>query len=117
MAKTDTGEHRDRKRERLQQDVLAGQRSEDAAMSPLQSAACSCRIALGLRAGQKVLTLQSVPGLDAQHTQQRCANEQGFSLHADVCCAMNQRNKLEQLCRYITRLAIANERLKLNNAG
>ena len=27
---------------------------------------------------------------------------------------MNQRNKLEQLCRYITRPAIANERLKLN---
>ncbi len=30
---------------------------------------------------------------------------------------MNQRNKLEQLCRYITRPAIANERLKLNSAG
>ncbi len=32
-------------------------------------------------------------------------------------CAMNQRNKLEQLCRYIIRPAIANERLKLNSAG
>ena len=30
---------------------------------------------------------------------------------------MNQRNKLEQLCRYITRPAIANDRLKLNRAG
>ena len=30
---------------------------------------------------------------------------------------MNQRNKLEQLCRYITQPAIANERLKLNSAG
>ena len=30
---------------------------------------------------------------------------------------MNQRNKLEQLCRYITRPAIDNERLKLNRAG
>jgi hypothetical protein len=30
---------------------------------------------------------------------------------------MNQRHKLEQLCRYITRPAIANERLKLNSAG
>jgi len=30
---------------------------------------------------------------------------------------MNQRNKLKQLCRYITRPAIANERLKLNRAG
>ncbi len=30
---------------------------------------------------------------------------------------MNQRKKLEQLCRYITRPAIANERLKFNSAG
>ena len=30
---------------------------------------------------------------------------------------MNQRNKLEQLCRYITRPAIANERLQLNRTG
>jgi hypothetical protein len=30
---------------------------------------------------------------------------------------MNQRHKLEQLCRYITRPAIANDRLKLNSAG
>ncbi len=37
-----------------------------------------------------------------------------FSLHAEVRCAMRQRDKLEQLCRYITGPAIANERLKLN---
>jgi hypothetical protein len=89
----------------------------DTAMTPLQSAACTYRIALGPRAGQKVLSLQSVPSFDAQHTQQRCVSEQGFSLHAEVRCAMNQRHKLEQLCRYITRPAIANERLKLNGAG
>jgi hypothetical protein len=89
----------------------------DNAMTPLQSAACTYRIALGPRAGQKVLTLQSVPRFDEQPTEQRCANAQGFSLHAEVRCAMNQRNKLEQLCRYITRPAIANDRLKLNSAG
>ena len=86
-------------------------------MTPLQSAACTYRIALGPRAGQKVLTLQSVSSFEAQPTQQRCVNEQGFSLHAEVRCAMNQRNKLEQLCRYITRPAIANERRKRNRAG
>ena len=32
-------------------------------------------------------------------------------------CAANQRKKLEHLCRYITRPAIANERLALNRAG
>jgi len=87
------------------------------AMSPLQSAACTYRIAFGPRAGQKVLSLQSIPSFDAQHTKQRCVNEQGFSLHAEVRCAMNQRNKLEQPCRYITRPAITNERLKLNSTG
>jgi len=87
------------------------------AMAPLQSAACTYRIAFGPRAGQKVLSLQSVPSFDVQHTQKPCVSEQGFSLHAEVRCAMNQRNKLEQLCRYITRPAIANERLKLNSAG
>ena len=89
----------------------------DNAMSPLQSAACTYRIALGPRAGQKVLSLQTVPSFEAQDTPQLCVNQQGFSLHAAVRCAMNQRNKLEQLCRYITRPAIANERLKLNSAG
>ena len=39
------------------------------------------------------------------------------SLHAEVCCAADQRKKLEQLCRYITRPAIANERLIRNRAG
>ena len=89
----------------------------DTAMTPLQSAACTYRIALGPLAGQKVLTLQSVPRHERKPTQQRCANEHGFSLHAGVRCAMNQRHKLEQLCRYIARPAIANECLKLNGAG
>jgi hypothetical protein len=33
-------------------------------MAPLQSAACTYRITLRPRAGQKVLTLQSVPSVD-----------------------------------------------------
>ena len=49
--------------------------------------------------------------------QPRCANAHGFSLHAGVCCAAEQRSDLEHLCRYITRPAIANERLSVNRAG
>ncbi|MCP3882438.1 MAG: IS91 family transposase, partial [Sulfitobacter sp.] len=97
--------------------VFMAETETDAAMAPLQSAACTYRIALGPRAGQKVLSLQSVPSCEAQPPQQLCANAQGFSLHAEVRCAMNQRNKLEQLCRYITRPAIANDRLQLNRTG
>ncbi len=44
----------------------------DNAMSPLQSAACTYRIALGPRAGQKVLSLQTVPSLEPQNTPQLC---------------------------------------------
>ena len=71
------------------------------ALAPLQSAACTYRIALGPRAGQKVLTLKSVPTPKTQESPQSskcCVNAQGFSLHAEVRCAMNQRSKLERLC-------------------
>jgi hypothetical protein len=57
------------------------------ALGPLQAAACTYRIALGPRAGQKVLSLQTVPSQEASPTPQRCVNAQGFSLHAEVCCA------------------------------
>ncbi len=50
-------------------------------------------------------------------TAQRCVNAQGFSLHAETRLAIKQRHKLEQLCRYITRPAIANERLSVNPTG
>ena len=43
-----------------------------------------------------------------------CADIDGFSLHAAVRCAANDRQALEQLCRYITRPALANERVQTN---
>jgi hypothetical protein len=45
-------------------------------------------------------------------------SEQGsFSLHAGVACKSNQRKKLEHLCRYITRPAIAEQRLSVASNG
>jgi len=78
----------------------------EAALGPLQSAACTYRIALGLRARQKVLSLQTVPTQKPPLTPVRYVNAHGFSLHAEVRCAAHQRKKLEHLCRYITRPAI-----------
>ena len=46
-----------------------------------------------------------------------CANTQGFSLHAGVHCAAEDRKSVEQLVRYITRPAISNERLSVNRQG
>jgi hypothetical protein len=64
-----------------------------------------------------VLTFQTISTREPPLTPVRCVDAQGFSLHAEVCCAAHERKKLEHLCRYITRPAIANERLALNRAG
>ena len=49
--------------------------------------------------------------------QTLCADINGFSLHAAVRCAADDRQALEQLCRYITRPALANDRVQCNAAG
>lgn len=45
------------------------------------------------------------------------ADMQGFSLHAAVRFAADDRQALEQLRRHITRPALANDRLQTNAAG
>jgi hypothetical protein len=87
------------------------------ALTALQAASCTYRIALGPRAGQKVLSLRSLAGADKPSVSGLCANAHGFSLHAAVRCGADQRRELEHLCRYISRPAIANARLKRNHSG
>ena len=94
-----------------------GDSDEARALRPLQAAARTYRIALGPRAGQEVLTVQGVMPRDADFKQTLCAGMQGFSLHAAVRCGADDRQGLEQLCRYITRPALANERVQTNAAG
>jgi Putative transposase len=88
----------------------------DNPLASLQAASCIYRIALGPRAGQKVLSLRTVPGRDEKTTAALCADAHGFSLHAAVRCGAHQCKRLERLCRYITRPAIANEQLLLRNS-
>ena len=78
----------------------------------LQAAAITYRIAFGPRAGQKVLTLRG-----AMARELLCSDIDGFSLHAAVRIEAHDRKRLEQLCRYITRPALADERVQLNAAG
>ena len=75
------------------------------------------RIAFGPRAGHKVLTLQGAMPREKTFDQNLCADMQGFSLHAAVRCGADDRKALEQLCRYITRPALASERVQTNAAG
>ena len=57
-----------------------------------------------------VLTVQNAVPRDAGFKQDLCADINGFNLHAAVRCGAGERQALEQLCRYITRPALANER-------
>ncbi len=97
--------------------IYLAEAATDGALTSLQAASCTYRIALGPRAGQKVLSLQSLPSRARPSIPELRVNAHGFSLHAAVRWGADQRKELEQLCRYITRPAIANERLKLNRAG
>jgi len=64
-----------------------------------------------------VLSLRTAPGREDKATSGLCAQAHGFSLHAGVRCSAHQRKELERLCRYITRPAIAHERLKEDGGG
>ena len=91
-------------------------------MRPARSGRCRRRLVLTAllsapRAGQKVFTLQGAMPRDAARDLELCADQQGFSLHAAARCDADERQRLEQLCRYITRPALANERLQINSAG
>jgi hypothetical protein len=92
----------------------------DPALAPLHAAACTYRIALGPRAGQKVLTWKD-PALRLASQEapqpQGCVRVQGFSLHVDTRCGPQQRDTLERLCRYITRPALGHKRGPRTPAG
>ncbi len=86
-------------------------------LRPLQAAAITYRIAFGPRAGQKVLTLRGAMARFGLARELLCSDIDGFSLHAAVRVQAHERKRLEQLCRYITRPALSDERVQLNAAG
>ena len=47
----------------------------------------------------------------------KVAKAAGFPLHAGVAAEADEREKLERLCRYITRPAVSSERLSLTAQG
>lgn len=83
-------------------------------LRPLQAAAVTYRIAFGPRAGQKVLTLRGAMPREDWARQPLCADIDGFSLHAAVRVEAHDRKRLEQLCHYITRPALSDQRVQLD---
>jgi hypothetical protein len=64
-----------------------------------------------------VLSFQSICPRSEPASPALCAKAYGFSLHAGLRCGAEQRQELEQLCRYITRPTLANGRLRRNRTG
>jgi hypothetical protein len=94
-----------------------GDSDEARTLRPLQAAAFTYRIAFGPRVGQEVLTVQGAMPRQMAFKQTLCADINGFSLQAALRCAADDRDALEQLCRYITRPALANDRVQTNATG
>jgi len=91
---------------------------EQDGLSDLQDCSISYRIAMGPQAGQKVLTLQTLPPKPQGDSSKSLVGKvPGFSLHAGVAARSDQRWKVERLCRYITRLPVSEERVSLTEQG
>ena len=84
----------------------------------LHAASIRYRVAIGPGAGSRTLTLKN-PGLQRTETQPKpfTVDRNGFSLNVAVACQGQQRERLERLCRYVTRPAVCLERLSNNAAG
>jgi hypothetical protein len=67
------------------------------------------RVAVGERAGELVLRLQRTPP-ELRANGRLCATLDGISLHAATTVARHDRPRLERLCRYVLRPAIATRR-------
>lgn len=67
------------------------------------------RIAVYPQAGRKAFTLQTAPAREQDIDHPNLAKTAGFSLHAGVAAKAHQRRKLERLCRYVARPAVATD--------
>ena len=85
----------------------------------IKAASIKNRIALGDRAGLWVRKVGSfgVPGDAPMESGPRCATLGGFSLHANTAVKEDQKERLEQLCRYVARPPIAEGRLSETSSG
>ena len=88
------------------------------AMDHLKAASTRYRIAVGQGAGGRTLTLKN-PALNRTDATPKpfTANQDSFSLNCAVSCQPHQRDRLERLCRYITRPALCLDRLSVNSTG
>jgi hypothetical protein len=87
---------------------------ESVALAGISSASILGRVALGPRAGARVWRVGDDPDAPwVLSTAPRHAHLAGFDRHANVAVPAADRTRLEQLCRYLLRPAVAQDRLWL----
>src|SRR5438552_6524865 len=91
---------------------------ESPALAGISSASIQGRIALGPRAGARVLQLGREPDAPWVTSRGPCqAHLGGFDLHANITVGADDRAGVERLCRYVLRPPVAQERLALTPDG
>ncbi len=97
---------------------LASDGADEDPMNQLLGHSITYRIAVGPQKGRKVFTLRTLPERDPYESFTSTVGKvSGFSLHAGVAAKAQHRDKLERLCRYITRPAVSEKRLSLTAQG
>ena len=92
--------------------------TDEDSSNQLLGSSITYRIAVGPQQGRKVLTLQTLPDCEPDNPFSSSVGEvAGFSLHAGVATKAIEREKLERLCRYITRPAVSTQRLSMTRNG
>ena len=86
---------------------------DDPGMAALYASSIRGRIAVGSNVGYRVARLGDQIDGDSLDVLQSpcCATVNGFSVHANVSIPAHDRMRLERLCRYAARPAVATERL------
>jgi hypothetical protein len=86
-------------------------------LSKLQAGSATYRFATGKSKGKKAMVLKAVTDTDHSVIKGLVAKNSGFSLHAGVATKAHERDRLEKICRYIARPAVAEERLSTDDYG
>jgi len=96
-----------------------GDETEPSLTELCQGASVQNRIAVGERAGERVRKVGSfgIGGDPILNEGSRCASLGGFSLHANTAVSAGEKDRLEKLCRYVTRPPIAEMRLHETREG
>ena len=91
---------------------------ESPALAGISSAAVQGRVALGPRAGARVIQIGREPDAPWVTSRGPCqAHLEGFDLHAAITVAADDRVALERLARYVLRPPVAQDRLTLTPEG